>query len=75
MGVHTYGAYRYLGGIPLSGVIAAGWPRQEIGQGRLVAIPLVAPQMFRPVGILHRRRRKFNRATQLFLELLEEKPA
>jgi LysR family transcriptional regulator, transcriptional activator of the cysJI operon len=48
--------------------------RTEIAQGRLVAIPLEAPRMFRPVGIIHRRRRKFNRASELFLDLLQEKP-
>jgi DNA-binding transcriptional LysR family regulator len=47
----------------------------EIGQGRLVAIPLHAPELVRPVGIVHRKRKKFNRAAQSFLELLQEAPA
>jgi len=42
----------------------------EIAQGRLVAVPLHAPDLVRPVGVVHRRRKKFNRATQAFLELL-----
>jgi len=42
----------------------------EIAQGRLVSIPLHAPELVRPVGILHRRRKKFNRAAQAFLDLL-----
>src|SRR5262249_19846927 len=46
----------------------------EIEQGRLVAIPLHAPGLVRPVGIVHRKRKKFNRATQSFLDLLQEAP-
>jgi DNA-binding transcriptional LysR family regulator len=46
----------------------------EIEQGRLVAIPLHAPELVRPVGIVHRKRKKFNRAAQSFLELLQETP-
>jgi DNA-binding transcriptional LysR family regulator len=46
----------------------------EIEQGRLVAIPLHAPELVRPVGIVHRKRKKFNRATQSFLDLLQEAP-
>jgi len=46
----------------------------EIEQGRLVAIPLHAPELVRPVGIVHRKRKRFNRAAQSFLELLQEAP-
>ena len=42
----------------------------EIKQGRLVAVKLLAPDLVRPVGIVHRKRKKFNRAAQAFLELL-----
>jgi len=35
----------------------------------MVAIPLEGA-LLRPVGIIHRRRKKFNRAAQCFLELL-----
>ena len=42
----------------------------EIAQGRLVAVPLRTPGLLRPIGVLHRRRREFNSATQAFLELL-----
>lgn len=45
--------------------------RAEVEQGRLVAIPIDAP-LVRPVGIIHRRRKKFHRAAQYFLELLTE---
>jgi DNA-binding transcriptional LysR family regulator len=47
----------------------------EIKQGRLASIPLQSPKLFRPLGIIYRRRRPFNLATQVFLDLLEEKPA
>ena len=42
----------------------------EIEQGRLVAVKLNAPGLFRPVGIVHRRRKKFNRATHALLGML-----
>lgn len=48
--------------------------RAEIEQGRLVAIPIDGA-LLRPVGIIHRRRKKFHRAAQCFLELLAEQPA
>jgi DNA-binding transcriptional LysR family regulator len=43
--------------------------RAEVEQGRLVAIPLEA-ELIRPIGIVHRRRKKLHRAAQCFLELL-----
>jgi DNA-binding transcriptional LysR family regulator len=46
----------------------------EIAQGRLVAVKLHAPELVRPVGVVHRKRKKFNRATQAFLELLSVPP-
>jgi len=45
----------------------------EIEQGRLVAIPMDAA-LVRPVGVIHRRRKRFHRAAQVFLELLQEQP-
>jgi len=42
----------------------------EIEQGRLVAVKLIAPGLFRPVGIVHRRRKKFNRATDALLGMM-----
>jgi DNA-binding transcriptional LysR family regulator len=38
--------------------------------GRLVSVPLDAPGFVRPVAVIHRRRKKLNRATQAFLDLL-----
>lgn len=42
----------------------------EIEQKRLVSIPLHAPKLLRPVAIIHRRRKKLNRAGREFLELV-----
>jgi DNA-binding transcriptional LysR family regulator len=49
--------------------------RKDIEEGRLVAIPLEGCALERPLGIIHRRRKKFNRATQVFLELLRQEAA
>ncbi len=49
--------------------------RTELAQGRLVAVPLEAPGLVRPIGIIHRRRQKFGRAATALLELMEVKPA
>ena len=53
-----------------SSILPARTMQAEIAQGRLVAIRLHAPELARPIGIVHRKRRKFNRAAQAFLELL-----
>jgi len=47
--------------------------RAEVERGRLAAIPLDAA-LVRPLGILHRRKRKLQRAAELFLSLLQEGP-
>jgi len=49
--------------------------RLEIEQGRLKAIPLESPGLSRPLGIVHRKKKKFSRAAQSFLQLLREEPA
>lgn len=41
----------------------------DVDEGRLVAVPLSSP-LYRPLGIIHRRRRSFPRAAQVFLDLL-----
>ena len=46
----------------------------EVAQGRLVPIPIAAPDLYRPLGIVHRRKKRFHRAAQAFLELLQEQP-
>ena len=49
--------------------------RNDIEQGRLVAIPIEGCTLVRPLGIIHRRRKTFNQATRTFLELLREEAA
>lgn len=42
----------------------------EVEQGRLVSIPLNAPELVRPTGIIHRRKKKLNRVGRQFLNLV-----
>lgn len=42
----------------------------EVEQGRLVSIPLDAPELVRPTGIIHRRKKKLTRAAREFLNLV-----
>ena len=42
----------------------------EVEQGRLVSIPLDAPELVRPTGIIHRRKKKLTRAGREFLNLV-----
>ena len=49
--------------------------KEEIAQGRLVAIPIAAPELYRPLGIIHRKKKRFYPVAQAFLELLCEKPS
>ena len=46
----------------------------DIAQGRLVAIRIEGAELFRPLGIIHRKKKRFNRVAQSFLELLCERP-
>ena len=46
--------------------------RDEVAQGRLVAIPLAGANLFRPLGIIHRKKKRFHAAAQAFLDLLRE---
>jgi len=48
--------------------------KSELADGRIAAVPLAAPGLRRPVGIIHRKRKRFQRAAQAFLELLQEAP-
>jgi LysR family transcriptional regulator, transcriptional activator of the cysJI operon len=43
---------------------------QEVAQGRLVPIAIAGFELFRPVGIVHRRKKRFQRAGQALLDLL-----
>ena len=42
----------------------------EVDQGRLVSIPLHAPELVRPTGIIHRKKKKFAKAGREFLSLV-----
>jgi LysR family transcriptional regulator, transcriptional activator of the cysJI operon len=46
----------------------------ELAQGRLVAIPIIGAELYRPLGIIHRRKKRFQRVAQAFIDLLCEKP-
>ena len=51
-------------------ILPARTMQAEIEQGRLVAVQLHAPELVRPVGIVHRKRKKFNSATRALLGML-----
>ena len=51
-------------------ILPARTMQAEIAQGRLVAVPLKAPGLVRPVGVVRRKRKKLTRAAEAFLELL-----
>jgi len=42
----------------------------EVEHGRLVSIPLHAPELIRPTGIIHRKKKKLTRAGRQFLSLV-----
>lgn len=49
--------------------------RDEVMQGRLAAIPIVASELYRPLGIIHRKKKRFHPVAQAFLDLLREEPS
>jgi DNA-binding transcriptional LysR family regulator len=49
--------------------------RNDVAQGRLVTIPIEGCTLARPLGIIHRRRKTFNQAARVFLELLRQEAA
>ena len=51
-------------------ILPARTMQAEIDQGRLAAVKLNAPELVRPVGVVHRKRKKLNRAAEAFLEML-----
>lgn len=53
-------------------ILPARIMRDEVSQGRLAAIPLAASELYRPLGIIHRKKKRFHAAAQAFLELLRE---
>lgn len=48
--------------------------REEIRQKRLAAIRLAGAALYRPLGIIHRKKKRFQPVAQAFLDLLCEKP-
>ena len=48
--------------------------RHEAIEGRLVRLPIRAEGLVRPVGIIHRRTKKFSPAAEQFLKFLQEQP-
>lgn len=46
--------------------------RNEVAMGRLVAIRIEAPGLYRPLGIIHRKKKHFHPAAQAFLDLLQQ---
>jgi LysR family transcriptional regulator, transcriptional activator of the cysJI operon len=49
--------------------------RDDLAQGRMVALGLNPPELYRPVRIVHRRRKIFNAVTAGLLALLQEEKA
>jgi len=45
--------------------------RRETEVGRLVAVRLIAPQLERPIGIIHRQRKVFTPTAAKFMEMLQ----
>jgi DNA-binding transcriptional LysR family regulator len=48
--------------------------REDIAQGRLAAVRLAGAPLFRPLGIVHRKKKRFHGVGQAFLDLLREEP-
>jgi DNA-binding transcriptional LysR family regulator len=46
--------------------------REDIEQHRLVAVRIADATLFRPLGIIHRKKKRFHRVAQAFLDLLRE---
>ncbi|MEI9813320.1 MAG: LysR family transcriptional regulator [Acidobacteriota bacterium] len=48
--------------------------REDLRQKRLTAIRLAGSALYRPLGIIHRKKRQFSPAVQAFLDMLREAP-
>ncbi len=55
-------------------ILPARLMEEDMAQGRMVAIRIQNAKLFRPLGIIHRKKKRFHRAAQAFLKLLEELP-
>lgn len=47
----------------------------DIAHRRLVAVRIAGATLYRPLGIIHRRKKRFHRVAQAFLDLLREEPS
>jgi LysR family transcriptional regulator, transcriptional activator of the cysJI operon len=47
----------------------------EVEQRRLVSVPLLAPRLLRPIGVIHRRKKKLTRAERAFLDVVLDRRA
>ena len=57
------------------GITPVRFIQPGMAQGRLVPVPIEGTPLFRPLGILHRKKKPFHRAARACLELLRENPA
>jgi LysR family transcriptional regulator, transcriptional activator of the cysJI operon len=55
-------------------IIPARVVEADVRQGRIRIMPIEAPGLVRPLGIIFRRKRTLNQAAQSFLTLLQETP-
>jgi len=55
-------------------ILPAPMLREEVAEGRLATIPMEC-NLYRPLGIIHRRRKTFPRAARVFLDLLRDPAA
>jgi LysR family transcriptional regulator, transcriptional activator of the cysJI operon len=46
--------------------------KDDIEQGRLAAVRICDATLFRPLGIIHRKKKRFHRVAQAFMDLLRE---
>jgi len=47
---------------------------EDMAQGRLAAVAIDAPELYRPLGIIHRKKKRFHKVAQEFIDLLCESP-
>ena len=46
--------------------------REACHNGSLVAVPLITPELHRPIGVIHRQRKVFTPTAAKFVELLKQ---
>jgi len=56
---------------PAVSILPAPMLQVDVDEGRLTTVALTEP-LYRPLGIIHRRRRSFQRAAQVFIDLLRQ---